>query len=60
MLRVIGGLTILNAGTLHPKHRPVCALADFDAGYLQIYDLRSARVTTGERWPFERGSRPSA
>ena len=59
MLRVIDGLTILNAGTLHPKHRPVCALADFEGGHLQIYDLRSERVTVGECWSFERGSRPA-
>jgi len=58
MLRTIDGLTILNAGTLHPKHRPVCAIADFDQGEVQIFDIRGHDVTTAECWSFERGSRP--
>lgn len=58
MLRTIEGLTILNAGTLHPKHRPVCSIADFDRGEVQLYDLRSERVCPAEQWSFERGSRP--
>jgi predicted phosphodiesterase len=60
MLRNISGMTILNAGTLHPKHRPVCSIADFDAGYLQIYELQSTRTTAAERWTFEHASRPHA
>jgi len=58
MLRTIDGLTIMNAGTLHPKHRPVCSIADFDAGHVQVFDLRADRVTSAEQWSFERGSRP--
>jgi predicted phosphodiesterase len=58
MLRTIGSVTILNAGTLHPKHRPVCSIADFDAGYLQLYDLGPSGATPAERWSFELGSRP--
>lgn len=58
MLRTIDGLTILNAGTLHPKHRPICSIADFDQGEVQIYDLRGGDVTPAECWSFERGSRP--
>jgi predicted phosphodiesterase len=58
MLRNIAGLTILNAGTLHPKHRPVCAIADFDAGYMQIYDLEGGQTKAAERWSFEEASRP--
>jgi len=58
MVRTIDGLTILNAGTLHPKHRPVCAVADFEKGEVQIYDLRSNAVTPAECWSLERGSRP--
>jgi len=58
MLRTIDGLTILNAGTLHPKHRPICSIADFDAGEVQLYDLRGNDVTPAECWSFERGSRP--
>jgi predicted phosphodiesterase len=58
MLRTIDGLTILNAGTLHPKHRPVCSIADFEAGSVQVYDVDAKSVTLAERWSFERGSRP--
>ncbi|HEX3855222.1 MAG TPA: metallophosphoesterase family protein [Polyangiaceae bacterium] len=58
MLRTIDGLTIMNAGTLHPKHRPVCSIADFETGQMQLYDVEPTRVTTAERWSFERGSRP--
>jgi predicted phosphodiesterase len=58
MLRTFDGLTILNAGTLHPKHRPICSIADFDAGYVQVYDVEPTLVTPNERWSFERGSRP--
>jgi predicted phosphodiesterase len=58
MLRTIDDLTILNAGTLHPKHRPVCSIADFEAGDVRIYDVEPTRVTAAEHWSFERGSRP--
>jgi putative phosphoesterase len=58
MLRTIDGLTIMNAGTLHPKHRPVCSIADFDDGQVQIYDVQPTHVSAAERWSFERGSRP--
>jgi len=58
MLRTIDGLTILNAGTLHPKHRPVCSVADFGKGEVQMYDIRGHYVTPAECWSFERGSRP--
>jgi putative phosphoesterase len=58
MLRTIDGLTIMNAGTLHPKHRPVCSIADFETGQVQIYDVESTHVSAAERWSFERGSRP--
>jgi len=57
-LRTIDGLTILNAGTLHPKHRPVCSIADFEQGEVQVYDIRGSAVTPAECWSFERGSRP--
>jgi predicted phosphodiesterase len=59
MLRRIDGLTILNAGTLHPKHRPVCSVADFDSGEVQLYDIRGRDVTPAECWSFEHGSRPA-
>lgn len=58
MLRTIDGLTILNAGTLHPMHRSVCSIADFEHGDVQFYDIRGSAVTPAECWSFERGSRP--
>jgi predicted phosphodiesterase len=60
MLRNISGLTILNAGTLHPErgYRSVCAIADFDEGFLQIYDLEGGRTVEAEHWTFEQASRP--
>lgn len=58
MLRTIDGLTILNAGTLHPNHRPVCSIADFDAGSMHVYDVAPDGVRPAEQWSFERGSRP--
>lgn len=58
MLRTIDGLTILNAGTLHPQFRPVCSIADFESGEMQIFDLRSNTVSAAECWSFDHGSRP--
>jgi len=58
MLRTIDGLTILNAGTLHPNHRPICSVADFELGQVQVYDLRGDVLRAAECWSFERGSRP--
>jgi predicted phosphodiesterase len=59
MLRTIEGLTILNAGTLHPKHRPVCSIADFEAGHVQLFDVFPTHLASAERWSFERGSSPT-
>jgi len=59
MLRTIDGLSIINAGTLHPKHRPICSIADFEDGTVQLYDVRSDHITQAELWSFERGSRPA-
>lgn len=59
MLRTIDGLTIINAGTLHPKHRPVCSIADFEAGHVQVFDVFPTHLASAERWSFERGSRPT-
>jgi predicted phosphodiesterase len=58
MLRNISGVTILNAGALTDRYRPVCCIADFDEGYMQIYDLDGERTLSAERWTFEQASRP--
>ncbi|MEP7049641.1 MAG: metallophosphoesterase family protein [Pseudomonadota bacterium] len=52
MLRTIDGLTILNAGTLHPKHRPICSIADFEAGHVQLFDVFPTHLASAERWSF--------
>jgi predicted phosphodiesterase len=57
MLRTISGLTILNAGTLHRKDRPLCSIVDFGEGYVQLYDLADGRTVAAEHWEFEHASR---
>lgn len=39
LVRSFGELTIINAGTLHWKHRPCFCLADFAEEFVQYYDL---------------------
>ncbi len=58
MLRNISGLTILNAGSLTSERRPVCVVADFDEGHMQLWDFEGAELKTAERWTFEQASRP--
>ena len=58
MLRTIEGLTILNAGTLHPKHRVTFSIVDFDAEEVQVYEVAHDRINPAELWSFERGSQP--
>jgi len=59
MLRNISGLTILNAGSLTSDHRPVCVVADFGEGHMQLWDFDGARPKLAERWTFEHASRRS-
>jgi len=58
MLRNISGLTILNAGSLTSEHRPVCVIADFDEGHMQLWDFVGEQLKMAERWTFEQASRP--
>ncbi len=58
MLRNISGLTIVNAGSLTSEHRPVCVIADFDEGHLQLWDFEGSKLELAERWTFEQASRP--
>lgn len=39
MVRAIGSLTVINAGTLLTKHQPTCVVADFDAQRVRLYDV---------------------
>jgi predicted phosphodiesterase len=38
MVRVVGGLTILNAGALPEEDGPTLLVADFEAGAAEVYD----------------------
>lgn len=58
MLRNISGLTLINAGSLTSDHRPVCVVADFDEGHVQLWDFEGAQLKQAERWTFEQASRP--
>jgi len=46
MIRTVGDLTILNAGTLRADHQPGFLVVDFDAGAVQFYDLCPNRTFT--------------
>jgi predicted phosphodiesterase len=43
MVRAIGSLTVINAGTLLIKHQPSCVVADFEAQRVRIYDVTEDR-----------------
>lgn len=52
MVRRIGELTLINAGTLLATQRPCCALLDFAARRAQFYTLdESGTVTPGDEHP---------
>ncbi len=48
MVRTIGDLTILNAGTLCADGQPGFLIADFDAGAAQFYDLKKLTITPAD------------
>jgi predicted phosphodiesterase len=53
MLRRLGSLSLLNAGTLHSRYRPVCSVLDFDAGALDFWDVSAAATQHAARWPLD-------
>lgn len=53
MVRAIGKLTLINAGTLLRDHGPSCCVVDFDQRLVRFFSLADARVTDqGPPLPF--------
>jgi putative phosphoesterase len=46
MVRRLGALTMINAGTLLRDQSPCCALVDFDAGRVQFYEIGDRGLRT--------------
>jgi putative phosphoesterase len=49
MVRTIGRLTIINAGTLARGYRQTCSLIDFENGWVDCFEVSSRRIVKGER-----------
>jgi putative phosphoesterase len=47
MVRSVGPLTIINAGTLQ-SDRPVCSVIDFDRGKVKFFTISQGRISGGE------------
>ena len=45
MVRNIGRLIIINAGTLDHRDRQVCSVIDFDRGNVELYDVDRSRIS---------------
>jgi predicted phosphodiesterase len=52
MVRTIGKLTIINAGTLARGGRQTCSLVDFESGWVDCFDVCSSGVLKAERHVF--------
>lgn len=50
MIRRIAQVTIVNVGTLLPAHRSVCAVIDFEARRMQLFDVAPDAVTLAADW----------
>ena len=48
MVRTVGQLTIINAGTLDRRSRPVCSVIDFDRGKVEFFDIGLDRISSAE------------
>ncbi len=47
LVRKIGEMTIINAGTIYQWHAPCFLVADFEAGYVQYYNLKEVDDLSG-------------
>ncbi len=47
LVRTINELTIINAGTIYQWHAPCFLVADFEAGYVQYYNLKETDDLSG-------------
>lgn len=52
MLRKLGSLTLLNAGTLLPHHRAVCTVLDFERRSMALFDV-GAKVVPAAEWSLD-------
>jgi putative phosphoesterase len=57
MVRPIGKVTFINAGTLFHKHSPGFAVADLEKAEVQFFDLIDGEVTAAQRLTIEARSR---
>jgi predicted phosphodiesterase len=48
MVRTIGGLTIINAGTLDRLSRQVCCILDFEAGKVEFFSASTSLISDAE------------
>jgi predicted phosphodiesterase len=54
MIRRVGRLTLLNAGTLLRSHRSLCSVLDFEARRMTLFDLTSdGEVSLAADWSFD-------
>jgi predicted phosphodiesterase len=52
MIRDVGGVTLLNAGTLLPNHRSVCSVLDFERRRMTLFDVSPSSVALAADWSF--------
>lgn len=57
MVRTVGQLTIINAGTLDRRSRPVCSVIDFDRGNVEFFDIGLDRISSAECFALPRVER---
>lgn len=52
MVRSLGHLTLINAGTLDRQDRQVCSVIDFESGSVEFLNLKQFAVSSTERFTF--------
>lgn len=52
MVRKIGSLLVINAGTLHRCDRQVCSFIDFENGSVEFFDIKGDTISSAERTSF--------
>jgi predicted phosphodiesterase len=61
MVRTVDGTTIINAGSLFWEDRPCFAIADFEAGFIQFYEVApfTNQITVGQLFHLPRAKVPA-
>lgn len=49
MVRTIGGMTVINAGTLHRDHGPGFLIVNFEDRVVELFDLKPEAIVLAER-----------